>query len=111
MTLRSPALVVFATLALASGAVLTPSLENQCRSLPFLTEPLCAAPDHAGLVARGLARRSVSAGIPEGNAVVHLLTSSPLLGVDFRPLREFTLWWLEQTGKAVMARHPHLHQQ
>ena len=95
MTLRALALAVLMPLALLAGTVLAPSAGEGCRTVPFLRQPLCVSLDVSGVVARGIAQRSRSAALHEDNAILYALTSSPMLGVDFRPLQRLSVWWMD----------------
>jgi hypothetical protein len=105
LTPGSLALVVLVPLALTAGTVLAPASGERCGSMPFVQRNLCVSLDYSGIVARGLAQRSRTAALRDDNALVYALTSSPMLGVDFGPLRSLSWWWMEETGKAIMARH------
>ena len=104
MTLRSLALVVFASVALTAGAVLAPA-GSACG---LAARPVCASLEYSGFIARAMARRIQYAADGREGALLYALTSSPVLGIDLRPLQQFGKWWMEQTGAAVMARHRYL---
>jgi hypothetical protein len=99
-----------AGLLLIASAVAVPTSRagSTCSLGPFGTSALCDALGYSVVVAHSIALRVNSHAIRESSALVDAMTSSPLLIVDLAPGRRLAIWWMEQTGHAVMARMTYL---
>lgn len=95
-----------AGLLLLASAVMVPTgrASGTCSLGVFGTSALCDSLGHSTIVAHGMAQRVRSESIREDSALADVMTSSPLLIVDFAPSRRLAIWWMEQTGQGVMAR-------
>jgi hypothetical protein len=95
-----------AGLLLLGSAVIAPTSRGSstCTMGIFGTGALCDALGYSAVVAHSIAMRVNSDAIREDSALADAMTSSPLLIVDLAPGRRFAVWWMEQTGQAVMAR-------